>query len=81
MHFEVWCLMFSREVKALSNKDEKKKKDKGHGASWNQAHGRRDKEPGTTSQQDRERDRNIGHPNAEEHNRDTTRGGSQNTKK
>lgn len=72
---------FLEEVETLSKKDEKKKKDKGYGDSWNQAQGRRDKESGTTSQQKRERDRNIGHPNAEEHNRDTTRGGSQNTKK
>lgn len=72
---------FFEGVETLSEKDEKKKKDKGYGGAWNQAQGRRDRESGTTSQQKRERDRNIGHPNAEEHNRDTTRGGSQNTKK
>jgi hypothetical protein len=52
-----------------------KDSDKGHGYSWNQAHGRRDGDSREGSQADRDRERNIGHPDAEEHNRSTSRGG------
>jgi hypothetical protein len=52
-----------------------KDSDKGHGHSWNQAHGRRDGQPGKGSEQDRERERNVGHRDAEEHSRSNYRGG------
>lgn len=52
-----------------------KNSDKGHGSSWNQAHGRRDGGSREGSEADRNRERNIGHQNAEEHNRSGYRGG------
>jgi len=48
---------------------------KDYGKSWNQAHGRRDGDSREGSEADRNRERNVGHQNAEEHNRSNYRGG------